>query len=84
MTIYRPEYLRKIIVLDSARNAISIEDDYFKNPRENQDLIISHKYYSGQTTIMLGSDDWSIYISKKQADSLLKVWHIKQNPFSDH
>lgn len=80
--ISSPAYLRKIIVLDSARNAISTEEDYFKNPGESKYLVTTHRYYSGETTITLQADGGSILVSKEQADSILRAWSIKQNPFS--
>lgn len=76
-----PAYLRKIIVLDSAANSLSLEEDYFKNPNENKYLIIQHQYYSGKTNINFQEDDQKIEVGRQQADSILNSWYIKQNPF---
>src|SRR5687768_9841282 len=37
--ISSPEYLRKIIMLDSAGNSILYEEDYFSNPTEKKELV---------------------------------------------
>ena len=81
-TITSPEYLRKIIILDYNRDSVAIEDDFFKNPNENMEIIVTHKYYLGKTTIELQSNDGAMPVNVKQADSILRSWHIKQNPFS--
>jgi hypothetical protein len=82
-----PGYLRKIILLDSTKQYISLEEDYFKNPVEKKYLIVQHVYSTSLTTISLqyiaedpggGS---SVFINMAQADSVLRSWNISRNPF---
>jgi hypothetical protein len=82
-----PNYLRKIILLDTSKQIISFEEDHFMNPIEKKYLIISHDYKTNLTTIELQnisgnpSNSESKYVDIIQADSILKSWKISLNPF---
>jgi hypothetical protein len=82
-----PGYLRKIILLDTSKQYISFEEDYFKNPVEKMYLIVRHEYISNLTHVTLQTiADDPMYsqgqsITEKQADSILKSWKISLNPF---
>ncbi len=85
--IIKPEYLRKIILLDPDKEHISVEQDYFKNPIEGKYLIVEHTYSQNQTSIRLSEItpniqmNTSIELSLAQADSVLEFWKIDINPF---
>ena len=76
-----PGYLRKIIMLDSTRKAISYEQDYFKNPAEGRWLVVSHNYVTSETGIELQAENTTEPLNIFQADSILSAWKIAENPF---
>lgn len=82
-----PDFLRKIILLDSARQHIMLEQDHFKNPVERKYLIAGHDYFSGRTIIYLEDindslpGNRSVAVNLKQADSIVKSWNVQTNPF---
>jgi hypothetical protein len=81
-----PEFLTKIIVLDSSGQSIQSEEDDYKNPIEGKHLIVHHNYFDSSTNIYLeiiseNINNKSINLTIKQADSILKSWKIGVNPF---
>jgi|GEM_PF-2696601 len=82
-----PAFLRKIIMLDSTRQKLSFEEDYFKNPAQRKYIVIRHDYTFNSTDVYLQSfmDLYSTteskWIDNKQADSVLKSWNVSRNPF---
>lgn len=81
-----PGYLHKTIMLDSSGQRISYEQDEFKNPADGFYLEVMHEYYSGKTSIGLqtaapNAAAGSTALSNAQADSVLKAWKVKPNPF---
>ena len=84
-----PAYIRKLIITDSSKQKISLEEDYFKNPTLKEYLISSHFYYLDSTRIVIQrindivSQGNSIEINNSQADSIIKSWEIGINPFKN-
>ncbi|MFT3827828.1 MAG: hypothetical protein QM731_28180 [Chitinophagaceae bacterium] len=97
--MYKPEtemseagFLRKIILLDTLKQNIWREEDYFKNPSEKRYLVTTHDYRDNQTTIAVQdiaddqykgqpaySNSWAI--NTAEADSVLQSWKVTLNPF---
>jgi len=84
-----PDFLRKSILIDKTKQHITIEEDTYKNPNIKKYLIVTHDYLSNFSNIELQdineyvSNNASIKIDTRQADSILKSWKIKTNPFKD-